>query len=184
MDNPNLAITDQLVDALQRSTEGHLFWEPYLRKLTGSEPFPFSIHLAVLLEPYLSYILDGSKTVESRFSKHRIAPYRAVAPGDVVLLKKASARSISGVCVVSGAWFYQLDVDSWAEIKGGFARALRADDASFWSQRAGAHYATLMRISDVHATSDIRVPKRDRRGWVVLYNRGQNELGLSWEKKV
>lgn len=184
MCNRNPAITDQLVSDLKRSTEGHQFWEPYLRKLSSSEPMPFSIHLAVLLEPYLSYILDGSKTVESRFSKHRIAPYQAVAPGDIVLLKKAAARSISGVCVVSGVWFYQLNADSWAEIKGGFSRALRADDASFWRQRSEAQYATLMRISDVHATPAINVPKRDRRGWVVLYNRAQSELGLLWKEMV
>ena len=57
-----------------------------------SEPSPFSVHLAILLEPYLQYILDGTKTVESRFSKNRIAPYNMVEPGDVVLLKKVAAR--------------------------------------------------------------------------------------------
>ena len=179
MCNRNPAISDQLVSALKSSTEGHQFWEPYLRKLSSSEPMPFSVHLAVLWEPFLSYILDGSKTVESRFSRHRIAPYQAVERGDVVLLKKTAARSISAVCMVSGVWFYQLDAASLAEIKRGFSRALRADGASFWHHRSKAQYATLMRIKDVHVTPAIGLRKRDRRGWVVLYNRAQNELGFS-----
>lgn len=172
MCNRNPAITDQLIGTLKISAKGHQFWEPYLHNLSGSDPLPFSMHLAILLEPYLSYILDGSKTVESRFSKHRIVPYKAVAVGDLVLLKNAATRSISGVCVVRGVWYYQLNSASWKEIKDRFSLALRADNTSFWHQRSQAQYATLMRISDVLTTSDIRVPKRDRRGWVVLCNRG------------
>jgi hypothetical protein len=40
-----------------------------------------------MVEPYLGYILEGKKTIESRFSKPLIPPYRRVALGDVVLLK-------------------------------------------------------------------------------------------------
>lgn len=184
MCNRNPAMTDQLVRELKSSTDGHQFWEPYLRELSSSKPMPYSVHLAVLWEPYLSFILDGSKTVESRFSKHRIAPYLEVERGDVVLLKKSAARSISGICMVSGVWFYQLDAVSWAKIRVDFSRALRANDASFWNQRSEAQYATLMRITDVHATPAITLHKRDRRGWVVLYSRVQNELGLPKKEVV
>lgn len=33
-----------------------------------------NIHLGVFSEPYLTYMLKGEKTIESRFSKNRIAP--------------------------------------------------------------------------------------------------------------
>jgi ASC-1-like (ASCH) protein len=42
----------------------------------------------VFIEPYLQFILDGQKTVESRFSANRSAPYQQVGKGDVVLLKR------------------------------------------------------------------------------------------------
>ena len=114
MGGNKLELTKELVDLLKRSTDGHQFWEGYLEKLSDSEPIPFSVHLAILLEPYLQYILDGTKTVESRFSKNRIAPYNMVEPGDVVLLKKVAAKSISGVCVVRRVWFYRLNPDTWS----------------------------------------------------------------------
>ena len=182
MRTPKVEMTQALADALKRGAEGHKYWDAYFQNLSGCKPMPFSVHLAVLVEPYLGYILDGSKTVESRFSKHRIAPYRRVGPGDVVLLKKAAAPSISGVCMVRQVWFYELDTSTWPEIRGRFSRALRADNPSFWDQRSEARYASLMRISDVHPTPAIEVPKRDRRGWAVLYDRTQSELGLSWEE--
>ena len=39
---------------------------------------------AAFWEPYLDLILTGQKTVESRFSRRRIAPYGCVAAGDVL----------------------------------------------------------------------------------------------------
>ena len=33
------------------------------------------LHLGIFTEPYLTYMLDGKKTIESRFSKNKIAPY-------------------------------------------------------------------------------------------------------------
>lgn len=178
-----LELTEELVDLLRRSTDGHHFWEEYLERLANSEPIPFSVHLAILLEPYLQYILDGTKTVESRFSKNRIAPYNMVEPGDVVLLKKAAAKSISGVCVVSKVWFYQLNPETWGQIRDGFSKALRADDPSFWHRRERAQFATLMRIAEVHPLPSIEVPKRDRRGWVILHARRQTRLNLDEDTK-
>ena len=78
MDGHKLELTEELVDLIKRSTDGHQFWGQYLKELSASEPSPYSVHLAILLEPYLQYILDGTKTVESRFSKNRIAPYKMV----------------------------------------------------------------------------------------------------------
>ena len=180
MDGNKLELTEELVDLLKLSTNGHQFWEGYLEKLSVPGPIPFSVHLAILLEPYLQYILDGTKTVESRFSKNRIAPYNMVDPGDVVLLKKVAARSISGVCVVRKVWFYQLNPDTWSEIRDRFSKALRADHSSFWKRRETAQFATLMRIGEVHPLPPIEIPKRDRRGWVIL--RAHHQATLNFDE--
>jgi ASC-1-like (ASCH) protein len=47
-----------------------------------------SLHLAILNEPYLEYILQGKKTIESRFSLTRVPPYKQVSKGDIVFLKQ------------------------------------------------------------------------------------------------
>ena len=171
MNTPKVTLTEGMVNDLKQSTRGSEFWERHLAGLSASAPPQFSIHLAVLIEPYLQFILEGSKTVESRFTKNRIAPFRSVEQGDVILLKKTAARTITGVCVVNRVWFYQLDVDSWHEIRDRFTAALRAEDPSFWEHRESARFATLMRIAEVQALPPIEVPKRDRRGWVVLRSR-------------
>lgn len=125
------------------------------------------IHLAVFVEPYLEYVLAGQKTVESRFSVTRCAPYRRVQEGDLLLLKR-SGGPITGLCTVDRVWFYELDAHTLAGIRQQFSAALCAQDPRFWTSRTKACYATLMRVRDVARIPPLLVEKRDRRGWVVL----------------
>jgi ASC-1-like (ASCH) protein len=169
-----------LVDDLLSTVQGDIFWESYLKPLRLPESVSFKLHLAILVEPYLQFIIDGKKTVESRFSTRKFAPYNRVEKGDVVLLKQSSGP-IVGICQVSYVWFYQLDPESWRTIKEGFADAICAQDPDFWKQREAASFATLMRIQNVKPIEPIKFTKRDRRGWVVLYessNQLQLDLGI------
>lgn len=126
-----------------------------------------AIHLAIFSEPFLKYILDGLKTVESRFSVNRCAPYGRVNAGDIILLKRAGGPIVA-VCEVGSAWFYELEPKSLHTIRGQFSEALCAQDASFWNDRAGASYATLMTIQQVQKIDPMYCEKRDRRGWVTF----------------
>lgn len=125
------------------------------------------VHLAVCVEPYLSAILSGKKTVESRFSVYRQAPFGRVAPGDVVILKR-SGGPIVGVCQIACVWSYHLDPRTFREIRRDFAEALHAQDPNFWKERRNAAYATLMSFEWVSSTLPLFISKQDRRGWVVL----------------
>ena len=91
-------LDDRLIGELKNSIQENGFWRGYLASLSASSSTPFSIHLAILLEPYLKFILEGSKTVESRFSRHRIAPYGVVESGGCCsverVLRKGSERSV------------------------------------------------------------------------------------------
>ncbi len=128
-----------------------------------------TLHLAVFVEPYLQYVLEGQKTVESRFSTKRGAPYKRVKEGDIVLLKRAGGPVV-GLCEVSYVWCYELDPTSWVEIKSTFEKALCASDPSFWEARESASFATLLQIQHVTVIEPVSCMKRDRRGWVVLGN--------------
>jgi hypothetical protein len=159
------------VDDLTDAVRGITFWKNYLQGLRDQETTPFAIHLAIFVEPFLQYVLDGKKTIESRFSSVRCAPFERVGRGDVVLLKKAGGPVV-GLCQIRNAWFYRLERDSWDEIKV-FAREICAEDPSFWQAREGASFASLMRIQHVHKIDPIKLRKRDRRGWVVLRSASQ-----------
>jgi len=125
------------------------------------------LHLAVFLEPYLTFILEGKKTVESRFSSVRCAPYKKVHTGDFILLKGAGGP-VTGLCRVEAAWFYTVNSQTLNEIRSSFAQQICPAESDFWSARAGSSFATLISLIDVKPLSPFCVGKRDRRGWVTL----------------
>lgn len=128
------------------------------------------LHLGVFMEPYLQYVLDGRKTIESRFGIHRAPPFGCVGPGDILLLKGA-AGPVGGIARISHVWTYRLSRSAWHEIRERFGPALCLDDEeAFVSARRRSRYATLMRLADVRPLPPLAVMKRDRRGWVVLRN--------------
>lgn len=156
-----------LIGDLLDTVKGDPFWEICLSQFTSQVYPSFTLHLAILVEPYLQFILEGKKTIESRFSIHRCPPYKRVNKGDIILLKRSSGP-IVGICQVSNAWFYQLDPSSWKTIKEDFSLAICAQDPAFWKDREAASFATLIRINHVRAIDPIKYVKRDRRGWVIL----------------
>lgn len=126
------------------------------------------LHLGVFVEPYLRYVLEGRKTVESRFGVHRAPPFDCVIAGDLLLLKGASGP-VTGIARISHVWMYRLSRSAWEEIRERFGSALCLDDEeAFVTSRRGSRFATLMRLTDVRPLRPIPVVKRDRRGWVVL----------------
>jgi len=142
------------------------FWKDYLQRNSSESGYP-RLHLAVCIEPYLSYMLDGKKTVESRFSSVRCSPFHKVSKGDVILLKRAGGPVV-GVCRVDAAWFYELDPDTFNDIRRDFSKAICPEGPNFWRHRENASFATLLSISNVEKVAPFAVGKRDRRGWVTF----------------
>ena len=169
-----LARSSALVPLLrQRLADDRAWAQSFTEGAVGIAPF--RLHLAVFIEPFLSYVLEGKKTIESRFSRHPIAPYRTVSAGDVVLMK-VSGGPIVGVTRIGEVWNYELDPATWRKIRHEYADALCALDPHFWAARSAARYATLMALEAVSAIDPLPFRKRDRRGWVVLDEPSQEEL--------
>jgi len=165
-----------LIEELKSAVQNDPFWSDFLaRFISGSSPY--AIHLAIFVKPYLDLVLNGRKTIESRFSSRRIIPYERVNSGDVVLLKE-SGGDIVGLCRIAYAWFYKLDIHSWQTIREEYTQALCAQDPDFWEKRKAASFATLMQLCQVHKISPIKISKRDRRGWVCLHYSQQKLEGV------
>src|SRR6266566_132653 len=93
-----------------------------------------TFHLAVMVEPYLEWILQGRKTIESSFSMRRIAPYGVVERGDWLALKRSSGPVV-GFCRVAKVQHHELDVEAQVRIRDQYSLSLCADDSAFWPAR-------------------------------------------------
>ena len=151
-------VLDQLVEATARY--------PGWRVLREAIAVGRTIHLAVMVEPFLSFILSGQKTIESRFSKNAIAPFQQIRPDDLVLLK-LTGGPIVGCFTTRDVEFINLSSGQLDRLRREYSAAICADD-DFWAAREDKRYATLVGVHAVHELRPAPVAKSDRRGWVVL----------------
>jgi hypothetical protein len=157
--------TDKLATQVSRAKESPGWLSDWAAQvLAGSHP---GTHLAVMTGPYLDRLLDGRKTIESRFTRHRIAPFERVASGDVIFFKQA-ACPITAVGLAGVVHDLDLATVPLRQLADEYGAGIAPADASFWTDRAAARYATLVAMQQVVKTDPVPVQKRDRRGWVVL----------------
>ena len=156
-----------VVDEVAKRLAEVPYWGEKLAPWRAGKAVPFAWHLAVFVEPFLTYVLDGTKKVESRFSVNDAAPYRKVERGDVILIK-SSGGPIVGIAEAANATSYQIDAVGLNDIRARFGDALCIEGEDFWHAKRAACYATLVQLSRVSSTDHIECEKRDKRGWVTL----------------
>jgi len=127
------------------------------------------VHLAIFSEPFLSKLIDGTKIIESRFSKRKISPHGDLNKGDIVLVKKSGGQ-ISGFFIAGKIIRYSnLNDKKREEIREKYGHDICSFlDPDFWQKRKECKYATLARVSNYYPISPIDDNKKDRRGWVIL----------------
>ena len=130
------------------------------------------VHLAVFQEPYLQAVLDGRKTIESRFSLTRCAPYDRVGRGDLILLKR-SGGPVVGLALAGRAFCQSLGDGDLQQLRSLYAAELMAEDDAFWNERSEKRFATLIDIDECLPIDTMEVSKRDRRGWVTYIEGGR-----------
>ena len=135
-------------------------------------------HLAILKKPYLEAILDGSKTVESRFTKTRRAPYGQVHPGDRLFLKQSSGPVCAAATVSAVKTYANLTPKEISDIKRRYNRYI-AGDGQYWKGRADCNFGSLFWIKDVRTIEPVRIIKKDWRAWVVLTDKENFGLNKS-----
>jgi hypothetical protein len=125
-------------------------------------------HIVIMREPYLTRVLSGEKTIESRFLRIRAAPFGRVAPGDLLLLKQVGGPVVAAASAVAVREFANLTPDQVLALIDRFGQEMRLE-ADFAARARLARYAVLIWIADVRPLAAPRsYAKRDRRGWVVL----------------
>lgn len=124
------------------------------------------IHLGIFMEPGLSAIMDGKRTVEARFGKKRSAPYGQIAGGDIVVMKKTGG-SVAGYFIVRRAEFLCTSEISMAEIKALYNDCLCIGD-EIWELKKDSRYVTLIFIDKVRKLDGFGIPKKGMQTWIVL----------------
>ncbi len=136
-----------------------------------------SVHLAIFSEPFLSLMLSGQKTMESRFSINNVIPYRKVLEGDIVFIKK-SPGSVIGLFVVGRVEYVSnLTSEKVKLLEKKYGRLLCWNvDADFLENKSTAKFVTLIDIKKIFMIDPIEIAKVDRTAWSIVKLGLQNTL--------
>lgn len=125
-------------------------------------------------KPVIEAILGGKKTIETRFSKHRIAPFGLVSTGDLVFMKPPGEEIMGQFRVKKVFSFTGLCPEDIDKIFADFGVQIGVGDAAldegYHQLKREASFGTLIFIgeSERFITSPLKIKKSDMRGWVVL----------------
>lgn len=126
-------------------------------------------HLAIMDKSTIEAILGGIKTIETRFSQHKIPPFGQIGVGDLVYMKPPGGE-IVGLFKVKKVIFYEgLTLDDLNSLKDLYKKEIAAGE-DYWEKKKEAHFGTLIFISESERfiTSPIKIKKSDQRGWMLI----------------
>ena len=135
------------------------------------------IHLAVFTEPFLSLLLNGKKTIESRFNINKVSPYKKVAIGDIVFIKKSGGAIFGYFIVKKVQYLTEPSVIELKEVRKMYAEKICASAVNdFWDNRISTKFISLFEVTKLKIILPITINKNDRMAWVVIKQSRQNSL--------
>jgi len=132
-------------------------------------------HLAILKKSYLDAILNGSKPIESRFTKTKRPFFGQVRPGDKIFLKQSSGPVCATATVAEVKQFENLTPAQMVQLKNKYNKHILGSDR-YWQSKRNSRYGVLVWLRDVQPIRPVRINKTDWRAWVVLT--GKENFGL------
>ena len=154
-------------------------WFQQIIDCTGFGPSKSSLHLAVFVEPYLSLLMAGIKTMESRFSQNQVAPFNSIWPGDLVLFKRTGGE-IVGIGHVGKVEYVQRGDSTWRSLRSRYEKELCVTDDSFWEHVSEGWFASLIWFDRIKQLPAMECDKQDRRGWVII-KQATDQLALEFK---
>jgi len=99
-------------------------------------------HLAIFKGEGVGLILNGKKTVESRFSKRKNVPFLQISAGDLVYIKPSGKDIIGQFRVKKVIFFDNLDADDLSDLKKRYGKSLAVSEEYWEKNRTNSHKGT------------------------------------------
>lgn len=124
-------------------------------------------HIAILRQPFFNMVLNGEKTIESRWSMNKIAPYKKVSIGDEILLK-LTGQPVTAIAKVKDVKYYELTPIIVEQIRVKYGKEIGTDKFEDWQSTLKKKYCTLIWLENIKRIPPINVPKSNGAGWIIL----------------
>ncbi len=124
-------------------------------------------HIAILRQPFYDMVLNGTKTIESRWSIHKIAPYNKVKIGDLIYIK-LTGKPVTAKAKVKDVKFYCLTPEIVEDIRLKYGKFIGTDKFKNWGDILHKKYCTLIWLDKVEKIKPMQVKRSNGAGWIIL----------------
>lgn len=124
-------------------------------------------HIAILRQPFYDMVISGTKTIESRWSMNRCAPFNKIKVGDIIYIKQ-TGKPVTAKAVAKKVKFYNLTPEIVEEIRVKYGKFIGTDKFEDWQNTLNKKYCTLIWLTKVEKISPIDVPRSNGAGWIIL----------------
>ena len=124
-------------------------------------------HIAILRQPFFDMVLSGEKTIESRWSMNKVAPFGKVSVGDVIWLKE-TGKDVTATAKVDRVEYYVLTPELVETIRVKYGKAIGTNRFEDWESTLHKKYCTLIWLKDVKKIKPIKVKRSNGAGWFVV----------------
>ncbi len=126
-------------------------------------------HIAILRQPFFDMVLSGTKTIESRWSMHKVAPYNKVKIGDEILLKE-TCKDVTATAKVKDVKYFELTPEIVEDIRIKYGKEIGTEKFENWQATLQKKYCTLIWLDRVNQIKPIKVSRSNGAGWIVVKN--------------
>ncbi len=124
-------------------------------------------HIVILRQPFFDMVLSGEKTIESRWSMNKIAPYNKVKAGDIIHLKE-TGKDVTATAKVRRVKYYELTPEKVEDIRTKYGKEIGTYKFEDWQSILQKKYCTLIWLENVKRVEPIKVPRSNGAGWLVV----------------
>lgn len=124
-------------------------------------------HIAIFQEPFYSFVINGKKSIESRWSNKKIAPFDKVKEGDILYIKKTGCN-VTATAKVKLVKYFFLTPEIAEDIKKVYGNEICTDYFDDWEKYKNKKYCTLIWLDNVKNVDEFMVKKSNGAGWLVL----------------
>jgi len=123
-------------------------------------------HIASLESKYFNKIISNKKTIESRWSVRRRAPYRKVSIGDIVYLKESGKKVTHKAKVKKVIFEENLTQKKTKWLLRKFGKKIGVD-ISYFKKVKDKKYCSLIFLKDVNEIKPFSIKRSYGKAWYI-----------------